>query len=122
MIERPTNVVIASAAALAGAFFAALAAIMVLINNADGIATSISFCLLSLVLFLGVFGSLNTNGQWSWKFLIFATAFCAAVPIIAYIYGSLDLLFAAILAILAIVTLILVTTGNTEEWVETDRL
>jgi VIT1/CCC1 family predicted Fe2+/Mn2+ transporter len=69
-----------------------------------------------------VFGSLITNGQWSWKFLIFATALCAAVPIIAYIYGSLDLLFAAILAILAIVTLILVTTGKTEEWVETDRL
>jgi len=122
MNERPTNVVIASTTALAGVFFAALAAIMVLINNAEGIATSISFCLLSLVLFLGVFGSLNKDGQWSWRFLIFATALCAAVPIIAYIYGSMDLLFAAVLAILAVVTIILVTTGKAEEWVETDRL
>jgi len=122
MNERPKYVVIASTAALFGVFFAALAAIMALIDNANGLATSISFCLLSLVLFLGVFGSLNANGQWSWRFLIFMTVLCAAVPLIAYIYGSIDLLFAAILVFLAAVTIVLTTTGEVEDWVETDRL
>jgi len=122
MNERPKNVVMASTAALLGALFAALAAILALIDNANGLATSISFCLLSLVLFLGVFGSLNTDGQWSWRFLIFMTVLCAAVPLIAYIYGSIDFLFAAILVFFAAVAIILTSTDKVADWVESDRL
>jgi len=122
MNERPKNVVIASSAALFGVFFAALAAVMTLIDNANGLAAGMSFCLLSLVLFLGVFGSLNANGQWSWRFLIFMTSLCAAVPIIAYIYGSMSIVFTAVLVFLAIVAIIFTATGKAEDWVATDRL
>jgi len=122
MNERPKNVVIASVAALFGIFFAALVAVMTLVDNAEGLATNISLCLLSLVLFLGVFGSLNRNGQWSWRFLIFMSAFCAAVPIVAYIYGAMDLLFAVILLSLASVVIMLTATREAENWVEADRL
>jgi len=122
MNERPKHVVIASAAAIFGVFFAAVVTAMTLIDGADGLATSMSFCLLSLVLFLGIFGSLNKNGQWSWRFTIFMAVLCAAVPIMAYIYGAMDLVFMVILVLLASVVIIFMATGDAEDWVETDRL
>ena len=123
MNKRPKYVVIVSVLALIGALFATVATILSAIDiNSDGLITSLLFSLLTLSLFMAVAGSLNADGQWSWKFLIFAEVLCAAVPITAYMYGVMEIVFCAALVILASVMIVLTTTDEIKDWVDTDRI
>ena len=108
--------------AMIGAFFALAVAVIGLDTGSEGLTTKMAFSLLTLALFLAVAGSLNVNGQWSWSFLVFAEALCAAVPIIGYVCGAMDLLFCLILVILASVIILMTTTPKVKRWIEADRV
>jgi len=122
MAERPGSVVLASLLALLGAFFALAVTIIGLDIGAEGMLTRTAFGLLTLALFLAVAGSLNANGQWSWNFLIFAEALCAAVPIIGFAYGSIDALACMLLAVIAVIMIMVTSTSQVKRWVDADRI
>jgi len=130
MEERPTFVVVASTLALIGAFVALVVTIFALdFTRTDGafdLLTSpelaMGFCLLSLILFIAVAGSLSFNGQWSWRFLIFMEVMCTAVPILSYLFGAIDFPFTVTLVILACLTIVFTTTHEVRDWIESDRV
>jgi hypothetical protein len=80
------------------------------------------FCLLSLILFIAVAGSLSSNGQWSWRFLIFMEVMCTAVPIVANIFNAIDFPFTVTLVILSCLTIVFTTTEESKRWIEVDRI
>jgi len=130
MEERPTLVVVASTLALIGAFFALMVTIFALdFTRTEGALDLVGspelkmgFCLLSLILFIAVAGSLSFNGQWSWRFLIFMEVMCTAVPILGYLFGAIDFPFTVTLVVLSCVTIICTTTGEVKTWIESDRV
>ena len=133
MEERPNNVVVASTAALIGAFFAFVSAVLIgrgITDNSsvfnvfeiEGFEIKITFCILSVLLFIAVAGSLNKNGQWSWRFLIFMEVLCTAIPMLAYIFGAMDFTFCITLVIMACLSIIFTATHDTKRWVEDDRI
>jgi hypothetical protein len=122
MSDRPKSVVLASSTALVGALFVVAVAISGLDIEADGFVSKMGFCALLLVFFLAISGSLYMNGQWSWRFLIFAEALCTAVPILAYLVDALELVFCAAILILSCLTLVFTTTREAKRWVESDRI
>ncbi|MDR0198171.1 MAG: hypothetical protein LBI08_00305 [Methanomassiliicoccaceae archaeon] len=122
MEDRPKIVILASILALVGAFFALAVAVIGLDVNADGLLSKMAFSLLTLALFLAIAGSLNMNGQWTWRFLIFAEALCAAVPIAGCAYGAIDLTACICLVLIAVVIILITTTTQVRRWVEADRV
>jgi len=122
MAERPGSVVLASLLALVGAFFALAVAVIELDVEGEGLLSKMAFSLLTLVLFLAIAGSLKANGQWTWRFLIFAEALCAAVPIAGLVYGALEAWECMILVIIAVFVIMLTTSVKTKRWVEADRV
>ena len=122
MAERPGSVVLASLLALVGAFFALAVAVIELDVEGEGLLSKMAFSLLTLVLFLAIAGSLKANGQWTWRFLIFAEALCAAVPIAGLAYGALEAWECMILVIIAVFVIMLTTSVKTKRWVEADRV
>ncbi|MDR0334714.1 MAG: hypothetical protein LBH69_02370 [Methanomassiliicoccaceae archaeon] len=121
MVERPRSVVLASLLALLGAFFALVIAVLG-IGMEEGVLSKMAFCLLTLALFLAVAGSLNANGQWTWRFLIFAQALCAAIPMVGCVYGAIDIASCLLLVIIAVVIIFLTSSAQTKRWVEADRV
>ncbi|MCL2143422.1 MAG: hypothetical protein FWH44_04095 [Methanomassiliicoccaceae archaeon] len=121
MDDRPVYVVIASILALAGAVAALAVAVNGLDIEAEGLLTKMAFSLLTMALFLAVAGSLNMNGQWSWRFLIFAEVLCAAVPAAGYAFGAIDLIFSAVIVIIAIFVILITTAPGVKRWVDADR-
>ncbi|MDR2866278.1 MAG: hypothetical protein LBV13_02610 [Methanomassiliicoccaceae archaeon] len=122
MVGRPKYVAAASIIALIGAFLTIVVAVSGFDIEEEGLAMKMGLCVLSLILFLAVCGSLNTNGQWTWRFLIFMEVLCTAVPVIGFMLEAIDLLFAAALAILAGLTVVFSVQAETRRWVEADRL
>jgi uncharacterized membrane protein len=122
MEDRPKIVILASVLAVLGAFFALAVAVKGLDVEVDGLLTKMAFSLLTMALFLAVAGSLNMDGQWTWRFLIFAEALCAAVPIIGCAYGAIDILSCVCLVIIAILVIAITTTSKAKRWVEADRV
>ncbi|MCL2786240.1 MAG: hypothetical protein FWD81_03335 [Methanomassiliicoccaceae archaeon] len=122
MEERPIYVVVASTLALIGAFFALMVTISGLRVTEDGLELRMGFCLLSLILFIAVAGSLSSNGQWSWRFLIFMQVLCTAVPILAHIFGVIDFPFTVTLVILSCLMIVFTTTQESRRWIEADRV
>ena len=123
MEGRPNHVIIASTAALIGAFFALVAAVLGLnIAETEGFEMKIGFCILSVILFIAVAGSLNKNGQWSWRFLIFMEVLCTAVPILAYIFEALEFPYCVTLVLMACLAIVFSATYETKRWVESDRV
>jgi len=122
MAERPGSVALASLLALAGAFFALAVAVIELNVEGEGLLSKMAFSLLTLVLFLAIAGSLKANGQWTWGFLIFAEALCAAVPIAGFVYGALALWECVGLVLIAVVVIMLTASVKTKRWVEADRV
>ena len=86
MEERPSYIVAASILALIGALFSLVVLITEFDMLAEDFAMKTGFLLLAVILFIGVAGSLNMNGHWSWRFLIFMEVLCAAVPITALLF------------------------------------
>jgi peptidoglycan/LPS O-acetylase OafA/YrhL len=122
MENRPSSVVIASLLALLGAFVALIVAVIGLDIEGEGLLMKMAFSLLTMVLFLALAGSLNKNGQWSWRFVIFAAALCAAVPIMAYAFKAMNFAASLFLVVLAAVIILMVSTEKTKDWIEADRL
>jgi len=122
MERRPNLVIIASLLAIAGAFVALVVAVVGLDVEADGLLRKMGFSLLTMALFIAVFGSLSMNGQWSWRFLIFVQALCAAVPIVGYAFKAIDIVSCVLMVILAAFMIVLTSTEKAKEWVEADRL
>jgi len=122
MERRPKLVIIASLLAIAGAFVALLVAVLGLDTGADGLLRKMGFSLLTMALFIAVFGSLSMNGQWTWRFLIFMQALCAAVPIMGYAFKAIDIVSCVILVILAALMIVFTSTEKAKDWVEADRL
>ena len=122
MEERPKIIVLASSLALFGAFFTLAITVIGLDLAAEGLLTKMAFCLLTLALFLAVAGSLNKDGQWTWSFLIFAEALCAAVPLIGFAFGAIDALSCIFLVAIAVFMIMLTASGQGKRWVEADRI
>ena len=122
MEEKPRSVNLAMTAALVGALFTLLLTIIRLDLDAEDFMKQIGFCLLLMIIFIAIAGSLNTNGQWSWRFLIFMQVLCAAVSIVAYLYEAVDLPFCITLVILIGLMIMFTTTNETKRWVEADRI
>ena len=133
MEERPMLVVVTSTLALIGAFFALMVTIFALIPDSSltlddpefGIkldALEMGFCLLSLILFIAVAGSLSYNGQWSWRFLIFMEVLCTAAPMLSFLFGAMDIEFTITLVFLSCLTIVLTTTNEVKRWIEVDRV
>ena len=122
METRPSQVIIVMALALIGALFALMYTIIRLDLQAEGFTTTIAFNLLLLAFFLAVAGSLNVNGQWSWRFLLFVQVLCAAIPAVSYINGTMDLLFCVIFIVIAGVMILLTTTNTVKRWIDSDRI
>ena len=121
MEYRPKCAVIASALALVGALIALVTVIQGL-EITEGIGMRMALCLLSMVLFIGVAGSMSPNGQWTWRFLIFVQIICTVVPVLAYSLGAMDMMFCAVLVVISAVIIMLTTTRKTKRWVEIDRI
>ena len=122
MVERPKNVVLAVTAAWVGAFFVFMATVVGLDIAADGFGIKIGFCMLSLILFIAVAGSLTKNGQWSWRFLIFMEVLCTATPILAFMFDAMDFAFTLAILILGGVMIVFTTPEDTKRWIESDRI
>jgi len=122
MGERPKIIVLASALALFGAIFTLAIIVIGLDLGAEGLLTKMAFCLLTLTLFLAVAGSLNKDGPWTWSFLIFVEALCAAVPLLGYAFGAIDALSSIFLVAIAVFMIMLTASGQGKRWVEADRI
>jgi len=122
MEERPKIIVLASSLALIGAFFTLAITVIGLDLAAEGLLTKMAFCLLTLSLFLAVAGSLSKDGQWTWSFLIFAEALCAAVPLLGFAFGAIDALSCICLVAIAVFIIVLTASGQGKRWVEADRI
>jgi hypothetical protein len=99
-----------------------MATILALDIAADDFAVRMGFCMLSLILFIAVAGSLMNNGQWSWRFLIFMQVMCTAVPILAFVFDIMDLPFTLTLVILGGLMIVLTATNEVRLWIEGDRI
>ena len=122
MVGRPRDVIFASATALVGAFFALMATILALDITAPGFEIKMGFCMLSLILFIAVAGSLMKNGQWSWRFLIFMEIVCTAVPMLAFVFDVMEAPFMVTLVLLGCLIIVFTTTVETRRWIEADRV
>lgn len=122
MDYRPKTVIIASLLAMLGAFVALIVAVIGLDIETGHVLTKMAFCLLTMALFLAVAGSLNKNGQWTWRFVIFAAALCAAVPIMGYAFKAIGLAGSVLLVLIAAVIILLASSEKTKDWIEADRL
>jgi len=122
MVERPRDVVFATATALVGAFFVFMAIVVGMDITADDFGLKAGFCLLSLILFLAVAGSLMKNGQWSWKVLLFMEVVCTVIPAFAFIFEAMDLLYFLAAMVLGCVTIVFTATAETRRWIEADRI
>ncbi|MDR0791263.1 MAG: hypothetical protein LBE47_01855 [Methanomassiliicoccaceae archaeon] len=122
MEDRPKSVIAASAIALIGALFALVVITLELDVGAKGIGLKMTVCVLLLVLFIAIAGSLFKNGQWSWRFLIFMEVFCAVFALFACIFEIIDLTQGAIFIILACLMILFTTPEHAKRWVEADRV
>jgi len=122
MEERPSYIVAASVLALTGALFSLAVLISEFDILAEDFALRTGLHLLSVILFIGIAGSLNMNGQWSWRFLIFMEALCAAVPITALLFEFTGILYCAALVLISAVVIILTASNGARRWVEADRI
>jgi len=128
------SVVVASTLALIGAFFALVVTIFALITIFESIDPAaaaaeeynlglyMGFCLLMLILFIAVAGSLNSNGQWSWRLLIFMEVLCTAVPVVAYLFDVVDIPSMVALVVIGSLMVVFTTTTDSRRWVESDRI
>jgi cytochrome bd-type quinol oxidase subunit 2 len=122
MEGRPKNITFASGLAMIGAIFVLMATILGLDLRDENMAAMIGCCLLSLLLFLAICGSLYTNGQWSWRFLIFMEVMCTAVPLISFLFGMMQFMFSVTLVAISCIIIGLTTTKEAKRWVEADRV
>ena len=122
MEERPSYVVAASILALVGALFSLVVLITEFDLLSEDFALRTGLQLLSVLLFIAAAGSLNKNGRWSWRFLIFMEVLCAAVPITALLFGYTYILYCVSLVLLAGAAIVLTATDDARRWIEADRV
>lgn len=122
MEERPNNIVAASILALVGALLSLAVLISELDLFADDFAMRTGFHVLAVILFLAVAGSLNMNGLWSWRFLIFMEVLCVMAPIAALLFEYTYILYAAVLVLLAAGAILFTASAGSRRWIEADRV
>ncbi|MDR0778658.1 MAG: hypothetical protein LBE48_04400 [Methanomassiliicoccaceae archaeon] len=122
MVERPKSVMIASGVAILGALFVLAVIILELDVSVQSLGLKMAIYLLLLVLFIAIAGSLFSDGQWSWRFLISVEVFCAALPVVAYIMEIIDLYNALAFVVISCVAILFSTTKVTKRWIESDRI
>ena len=122
MEDRPKCVVMALTLALTGVLIALVAVIHAIKITEEGLGTRMAFCLLSMVLFMGIAGSMSHNGQWTWRFVISMEILCTVVPVLAYSFGAMDFVFCVLLVTVSCAMTLLTTAGKAKRWIEIDRI
>lgn len=120
--KRPKIVKYGFGLGIIGGLIAIVASIVVLDLSVSSSITYVSLNLLVAVLFFGVGGAFVSGGPGNWSVVTIMAALTTGVVIAASLYGSMDLWFGIVLAIIGAFTIIVASSSKTGRWIKTDRL
>ncbi|MDN5357515.1 MAG: hypothetical protein PWR17_684 [Candidatus Methanomethylophilaceae archaeon] len=121
MTVRPMIVKAGFGFGIIGGLIAVIAAIMAFAPESMT-AANMGLGFLVAVIFFALGGMFMTNGPGSWGIVVFMAALATGTAVAVTMYGSIDVWFGIILAVIGIIEIVIAANSQTGRWIRTDRL